>query len=423
MLEKSFGLLFFLRKPSPFRKGPWLVMLRITVDSVDKELSLKRLWNKKDWRKKPGRAIGSSMQARELNSYLDIITAKVYQAKRMLLETSKAVTATAIRDMVSGAAERKRMLFKIYEDHNAKVKSLIGKGYSDAYWAKHNLILGYLKTFLQGQYGMNDININSVDLAFGKAFYDWLRIERGIGHNTTVKYISMFKKIILECKDNGWILIDPFAKMDLVPDDVDPTYLKKEELEAMAQKKMPSQRLEVIRDIYIFCCLTSLAYIDVKQLKRSEVTIGVDGDLWIDKKRQKSKVPSRVPLLPLTKQILEKYKNHPGCVASDKLLPVSSNSKYNDYLKEIAAICGIEKNLTTHSARHTFGTTVTRGNGVPLDSVQSMMGHKRREQTEHYARILPEQVAEDMQVLNKKLSDKKFLKDYADSLPKSETES
>lgn len=194
--------------------------------------------------------------------------------------------------------------------------------------------------------------------------------------------------------------------------EVDTVFLTTEELEAIAKKDIQNERLSLVRDIYIFCCLTSLAYIDVKQLKRSEVTIGIDGKLWIDKRRQKSKVPTKVPLLPITKQILEKYKDHPYCIEKDLLLPVLSNARYNEYLKEIAAICGINKNLTSHTARHTFGTTVTLSNGVPLESVKQMMGHKKITQTEHYAKILPVKVSEDMKQLEKKLKRKKFLEDY-----------
>jgi integrase len=185
----------------------------------------------------------------------------------------------------------------------------------------------------------------------------------------------------------------------------------------MADKDIKNERLSCIRDIFIFSCLTSLAYIDVKQLKKSEVTIGHDGQLWIDKKRQKTKVPSKVPLLPLTRRILDKYRDHPKCITEDRLLPVYSNAKYNEYLKEIAAICGIDKNLTTHVARHTFGTTVTLSNGVPLPSVKTMMGHKRISQTEHYAKVIPQKVSEDMSVLEKRLNKKKFLKGYSKNLP------
>ena len=416
-MEKSLGILFFLRKPRPFRAGPWLVFLRITVDGISKELSLKRTWDKIKWKSNPGRATGKDEQAKALNAYLDIVLAKVYEARRTLIETGKTISAVAIRDIVSGAAERNRMLFKVYQAHNDTVKALIGLECSDDLWEKHQRVLNYLKEFVVLKYKVTDISIYAVDHEFGQSFYTWLRTVRKCSHNTASAYIGFFKKIILSCIDNGWLQGDPFTKLNLTLDEVDPVYLTEQELHLIANKEINNERLSVIRDVFIFCCLTSLAYIDVKQLKKSEVTVGHDGQLWIDKKRQKTKVPSKVPLLPLTRQILDKYRDHPRCIAEDLLLPVYSNAKYNEYLKEIAAICGIEKNLTTHAARHTFGTTVTTSNGVPLTSVKGMMGHKRLSQTEHYSKVVPAKIAEDMEVLQERLMKKKFLTEYAKTLP------
>jgi len=376
-MERSLGILFFLRRPSPFRKGPWLVFLRITVDGISKELSLKRSWDKTKWKANPGRASGKEEPVKALNAYLDIILAKVYEARRTLIETGKQVTAVAIRDIVSGAADRNRMLFKVYQAHNDSVKALIGLEYSHDLWEKHERVLTYLKEFVEYQYKLPEINILSVDHEFGQTFYTWLRTTRKCSHNTASQYMGFFKKIIISCIDNGWIQGDPFAKLNLTLDEVDPVFLTEQELQTLADKEITNDRLATIRDIFIFSCLTSLCYIDVKQLKKSEVTIGHDGQLWIDKKRQKTSVPSKVPLLPITRRILEKYRDHPRCIEEDRLLPVYSNAKYNEYLKEIAAICGIDKNLTTHTARHTFGTTVTLTNGVSMPAIKNMMGHKR----------------------------------------------
>ena len=416
MLEKSLGLLFFLKKPSPYRKGPWLIFLRITVDGIPKELSLKRTWEKGRWMSNPGHAAGTKEDAKALNFYLDIIRIKAYEARTKLIEKNEPITAQGIKDVLSGAAQRKRMFLKIFEAYNNNMKALIGIDYSKDSWEKYDRVYNFTKEFLELKYGMGDINILSLNMEFIKEYYNWYRTVRKCSHNTSIKYISMFKTIVLQCVDNGWLLRDPFTKFDMSLNEVDTVFLTKEELETIARKEIRNERLSVTRDIFIFCCLTSLAYIDVKQLKQSEVTIGVDGKLWIDKKRQKTKVPTSIPLLPLTKQILDKYKNDPRCNQVDKLLPVHSNSKYNEYLKEIAAICGINKNLTTHAARHTFGTTVSISNGVPLETVKKIMGHKRIEQTEHYAKVLPIKVSADIEKLKKKLKKDKFLIGYSEEL-------
>jgi len=179
--------------------------------------------------------------------------------------------------------------------------------------------------------------------------------------------------------------------------------LTETELQKIIDKEFDIERLCLVRDIFIFCCFTGLAYADVKKLKRNEIQIGIDGGKWIFTSRQKTEAPSRIPLLPTTLELLDRYKNHSQCSNGDKLLPVLSNQKMNAYLKEIADTCGIAKNFTFHIARHTFATTVTLGNGVPIETVSKMLGHKNLRTTQHYAKILDKKVSDDMAVLRKKL--------------------
>jgi integrase len=213
-----------------------------------------------------------------------------------------------------------------------------------------------------------------------------------------------FKKIILMCIDNGWLDKDPFIKYKPKVKIVARDYLTKEELETMALKTYSSLRIEQVKDIFIFCCYTGLAYIDVKQLKRSEIIKGIDGQQWIFTTRQKTNTASRIPLLTQALQIIQKYEHHPECADQDKVLPVLSNQKMNSYLKEIADVCGINKELTFHIARHTFATSVTLANGVSIESVSKMLGHKNMRTTQHYAKILDSKVSEDMQLLKLKLA-------------------
>ena len=159
-----------------------------------------------------------------------------------------------------------------------------------------------------------------------------------------------------------------------------------------------------MRDIFLFSCFTGLAYIDVKNLTKAHISIGIDGEKWIFTHRQKTETASKIPILPLTQMIIDKYDNHPESSNKDKLLPILTNQKMNAYLKEIAAICEIEKELTFHIARHTFATTVTLTNGVPIESVSKMLGHKNLKTTQHYAKILDKKVSEDMQILRDKLN-------------------
>lgn len=179
-------------------------------------------------------------------------------------------------------------------------------------------------------------------------------------------------------------------------------YLTEEELEKIAAKRMVTERLAQVRDIFLFCCLTGLAYTDVQQLSRNNVIKGIDGEAWLTLQRQKTGTPTRLPLLPAAKFILERYREHPHCLYKNRLLPVLSNQKMNAYLKEIMDVCGIQKAATFHTARHTFATTVTLLNGVPMESVSKMLGHTSIKTTQHYAKVLDIKASQDMMLLKSK---------------------
>ena len=172
--------------------------------------------------------------------------------------------------------------------------------------------------------------------------------------------------------------------------------LAQSELTRISEKEFSTERLDLVRDIFVFCCYTGLAYVDVYKLKRSEVVEGFDGGDWITIKRQKTDSASRIPLLPPAFEIIKKYENHPQVIAQDRLLPVLSNQKMNAYLKEIADVCSIDKAITFHLARHTFATTVTLSNGVPVESVSKMLGHSNIRTTQIYAKVVDKKISEDM---------------------------
>jgi len=272
--------------------------LRITVDGMPKELSLKRTWDPNRWNSHAGRASGTKEDAKSLNAYLDLILAKAHEARKKLIEKNAPITSVAIKEILTGAAERKKMFLKIFEDHNKEMEALVQKEeYSQATLERFTTAMNFVRDFLQSRYSMQDINIHSLNLEFVKAFYLWLRTIRNCNHNTSIKYITNVKKIVLLCVAHGWLQNDPWALFDMTLDDVDTVYLTKEELESIIQKEFESERLSVVRDVYVFCCLTGLAYVDVEKLKRDQLTIGIDGKLWIDRKRQKSDTPFKVPLL------------------------------------------------------------------------------------------------------------------------------
>ena len=211
--------------------------------------------------------------------------------------------------------------------------------------------------------------------------------------------MQFFKRIILIARNNGILIGDPFANYKIRLEKVDRGYLSEDEIKIILKKKMVSERLEQVRDVFIFSCFSGLAYVDVANLKEDNIRKSFDGNLWIITKRQKTNTDVNVPLLDIPKMILEQYK---GKLPDGKVLPIISNQKLNAYLKEIADVCGIKKNLTFHCLRHTFATTTTLAKGVPIETVSKMLGHTNIETTQIYARITNNKISNDMQGLDKK---------------------
>ena len=251
---------------------------------------------------------------------------------------------------------------------------------------------------------MNDISINKVDDAFVTELEFYLRSVKKCNNNTAVKYVRNFRKIIKICLDNDWLDKAPTTRYEGKMKEVERDFLTEEELLKIYNKKISSERLQLVRDIFIFSCYTGLAYIDVKGLKKDHIGIGIDGEKWIFKNRQKTETKSKIPILPIAEEIIEKYSNHPKCLNENSILPILTNQKMNAYLKEIGDLCDIPKEITFHMARHTFATSVTLTNGVPIETVSKMLGHKNLHTTQHYAKVLDRKVSEDMKILKNKFS-------------------
>lgn len=403
-MNRTFGILFYLKKSKVDSNGLTPIYLRITVDGVRKEVSVKRRIEQSKWNTAANRASGRTTDIKELNAYLDIITSKLYQHHKDLVESGERVTAEKIKNKYLGKTVQDKTILQIFKTHNEQVKQLIGNGFAAGTLDRYKTVYKHLSDFMLHKYNESDVELNRINHQFITDFDFYLRSVRKCANNSTVKYIKNFKKIVRIALANNWITLDPFLnyKVKLTP--VEREFLTTEEIEVMLNKEMHTPRLELVRDIFIFCCFTGFAYVDVKKLTPDHVVTGIDGGKWINTNRMKTKVKTNIPLLEIPLQIIDKYKNDPVAVNGGKLLPVLSNQKSNAYLKEIADLCGITKNLTTHLARHTFATTVTLNNGVAIESVSKMLGHTSLKTTQHYAKILDKKVSNDMNALRNKLA-------------------
>ena len=409
-MNKTFNLLFFVKKNKIRTNGTAPIYLRITIDGKAAEIAAKRYIDPKKWDNKAHKAVGNSQEAKILNAYLKTLEQQVYDFHYLMLKEEDFVTAESLKSKLLGTDVTTRMLIPIFQEHNDKVEALVGQDFAPGTLERYKTSLKHTQEFLNWKYKVSDIDITKIDHVFIMDYDFWLRSVRKCANNTAVKYIKNFKKIIRLCMANGWLSKDPFLGYKAKLKVVERPYLTKDEIQAIYEKEFASDRLNQVRDFFIFSCFTGLAYVDVKQLSKSNINIGIDGDQWIFTRRQKTDTSTRVPLLPLARELVLKYENHPQCVNSDVLFPILSNQKMNSYLKEIAGICGINKDLTFHIARHTFATTVTLSNGVPIESVSKMLGHTNIKTTQHYAKILDKKVSEDMSVLRNLLQKEEELK-------------
>jgi site-specific recombinase XerD len=288
------------------------------------------------------------------------------------------------------------------------MRKLIGKETTKATCQKYSAALNHLKRFLKQKHRTSDLSLKSIDPEFVSNFSLYLKTTGGCGHNTTVKFLQTFKKIYGICIRNGWATKDPFVGVSMKSKVIDRHYLNEEELVSLIEFETDLERISKVRDFFIFSCYTGLAYIDLKNLKRQQIEAGnSETGFWIRTKRQKTGVSTSVPLLALPYQIINKYNQLEYLNSNDPVLPVLSNQKMNAYLKELADLCGITKPLSFHIARHTFATTVTLMNGVPIESVSKMLGHSSLRSTQHYAKVVDKKLEDDMATLALKLKSKK----------------
>jgi len=406
-MRTQVNLLFYLKKRATYKSGPVTIYLRFTVEGQRAEVSTGKCCDPERWNGQAGRANGTKEDVRVLNMYLDTLQAKANELHYLMTVNDDEVTAETLKNRFIGKVEKPRSLITVFEDHNAKMKSLIGQEFEKSTLQRYETCLMHTKDFIQTQYNISDILVKKINFAFLNDFEYYLRSVRKCGNNSAIKYIKNLGKIVRICLGNGWLTVDPYLNYKPKQKCVHREVLTKEELHRIYKKNFGVERLNVVRDIFVFCCYTGLAYVDVHKLKRSELVKGVDGNLWIYTHRQKTDSLSRIPVLPIALKIIKSYNEHPRWIAEDTLLPVMTNQKMNAYLKEIANIAKVNKLLTFHIARHTFATTVTLNNGVPIESVAKMMGHISIKTTQIYAKVMDHKISSDMQLLQTKLGVKK----------------
>ena len=392
MVRSSFSILFFIRENRVRKDGTTIIEVLVSVNGERSGFSTGKKVKAANWDKIKQQVKGKDEEAKSLNNYLKAVKAKLYQKEAELLDRGFVITAKLLCEAYQEKVEslKERSLFDVFAEHNSEQKKQIGKGVSKAtYWISEYTVR-LLKEFMNQKYKREDMYLKELNLNFIQSFHSFLRVEKGMCQNSSTKHLKLLKKILNLSVANSYIPFNPFAIYKVEREPVEIDFLTEEELRRIINFDTPLPRLEKTRDMFLFSCFTGLSYIDVKTLTAAHFEKDSDGRIWIKKRRVKTGVLSRIPLLPMAKMILEKYKG------GDKLLPIQDAADINKYLKDIAILCNINKRITHHTSRHTFASTVTLANNISLEVVSKMLGHTNTRMTAHYAKLVDETIANQM---------------------------
>ncbi len=399
MKRDSFKVLFFLKKAKLLKNGEASVCMRITVNGARVETNIRKSIDPALWNQAKECAKGKSRKSCDLNAYIEEARIKLYGIFNELESEGIPIHARLLQEKFFGQdkdPEVIRTIIGTMQEHNDQCRELVGKDYALITVRRYESCKRYLAALIKQKYGKEDLPLTEVNGELVRAFEFYLKTEKECQQNTVIRYMKCLKKITKIALANEWITKDPFIGIKFHEKEVIREFLTKDELLTIYNKKFSLERITVVRDVFIFAAFTGLAFIDVQQLAPQHIVEGQNGNLWIRKPRQKTKNMCNIPLLDIPMAILRKYATHPTCQKKNVLLPVPCNQKMNSYLKEIADLFMINKTLTTHTARHSYATSVCLANGVSIENVAKMLGHSNIKMTQHYARVLDSSILRDM---------------------------
>ena len=349
-----------------------------------------------NWDNAKQQAKGKTAEAKLLNAYLNQLRNKVYLKEIELMQRGFLITARLLRDAVTDKVEvlNEKTLFQVFTEHNEEQGKMVGKGISKSTHWLSEYTNRLLKEYVEQKYKRSDLFLRELNIGFIQSFHTFLLTDKGMSQNSSTKHLKLLKKIINMAIANSYMTFNPFLTYKVEREPVEIDFLDDDELRRIINFDTPLPRLERAKDMFLFGCFTGLSYIDIKTLAPEHFEKDGTGRIWIKKRRVKTGVLSRIPLLPVAKLILEKYKG------GDKLLPIQDPADINKYLKDIAILCKINKRITFHTSRHTFASTVTLANNISLEVVSKMMGHTNTRMTTHYAKLVDKCIGEQMDKLS-----------------------
>jgi site-specific recombinase XerD len=394
---------FYLKKNETDAEGKAPVMGRIRIGKTEAPFSAKTKVHVSLWDTNFGRVSGKSREATELNQKLDTINVIIHARYGELLKSGEHITAGEVKAAFQGIASRQSTLMAYFRNYVDNYEKRTGKDREKSTFKELQNALNHVARFLKKKYRMTDIPFSALKSSFIEDYDFHLRIELKLRSGTILGLISRLRRMIKYAINEGIISSDPFYSYKPVYPKANQKYLTLAELESIIHTPFHVYNLIITRDLFLFSCFTGLAYTDICHLTEENIKKAADGILWIRTTRRKTGVPSNIPLLEIPLQIIEKYR---GTAKNGKLFPMPGNSFVNRHLKTIATACGIRRNLIFHMGRHTYASTITLSQGVPVESVSSMLGHKNLNTTNIYAKITGDKIGKDLAGLEIRLGNK-----------------
>ena len=391
----------YIRKYKLDKDGKAPLLMRLTVNGRRWDSALKVRINPDDWDPIKEKATGDDSFSNLVNDTIESAKFRIHKIKLGLEDEGKILTLEAVKNKFLDKDKNHRTILALFQKHNEECEMKVGVQVTYSTYERYKTCYKHTKEFIKKEYKAEDLPISEINRRFYDRFEYYLKKEKKCAHNTTIKYIRNFNKIVRIAVEQGWLTKTPYKEIGYRLQEIDKPYLTIEELNSIIEKEISIKRLDTIRDLFVFCCYTGLAFSDIKELSDENIQIGVDKNRWVIKKRKKTNIVSKIPLLDTPAEIIEKYKNYPRSSNMTTILPVPSNQKMNAYLKEIGDITEIKKVLTTHTARRTFATTIMLHNGVSMEAVSKMLGHTSLFMTRKYAKVDEYYIAQETEKVRK----------------------
>lgn len=403
-MRSTFKILFYLKKNNLKPDGKAPIMGRITINGKLAQFSCKQNVKPALWDTKANKAKGKSLEAQKLNLKLDNIRSQIMKHYQIISDRDSYVTAQKVKDAYLGFGDEYKMLSTLIDEFCDDFNKRIGNDRTESSYKEYLVNCKRIKAFLKEKLNADDIPLKEVNIQFVQKFHNYLISERGLASSTSAKSVTRLRQIMAMAHRKGYISGNPLSGIKFESKFKDRGFLTEDELNLFMNIELKRVKQRQVRDIFIFCAFTGLAYADVKKLKVDDIQKSFDGDLWLSGKRKKTGSSFHVKLLPVAKQLIEQYQ---PVAKNEFVFPVpNSICQMNLILRRIAEKCEITKRISTHLARHSFATTVCLSQGVPIETVSKMLGHSNITTTQIYAKITNEKISNDMSTLIDKIGDK-----------------